>query len=126
VRRIWERPHGLVHAPDVVTAPEQERLLGRPGRGFVRRGPDPRQDARRTVRHYGRSQDFESAEIRPGDPIPDWLTELRRRCAEFLGVADERLVERFQRGRDAHDVGQHAATLPAGRQVSSPLARGAA
>ncbi|MCU1614274.1 MAG: Oxidoreductase, 2OG-Fe(II) oxygenase family [Frankiales bacterium] len=51
------------------------------------------QVARRTVRHYGMSYDVESGQIAAGDPIPDWLSELRRRCAEMLGVPDERLAE---------------------------------
>ncbi len=93
MRGISERPHGLAYVPDVVTAPEEERLLCRLAEvsyGEVRmRG----QVARRTVRHYGVSYDFEAAEIAPGDPIPQWLSDLRRRCAELLGIADERLAE---------------------------------
>jgi alkylated DNA repair protein (DNA oxidative demethylase) len=44
------------------------------------------QAARRTVRHYGVSYHLEAAEIAPGDPIPKWLLDLRRRCAELLGI----------------------------------------
>ena len=93
MRGIWERPRGLAYIPDLVTAPEQERLLRRlatDSYGEVRmRG----QVARRTVRHYGVSYDFEAAEIAPGDPIPPWLSSLRRRCAELLDIEDERLAE---------------------------------
>ena len=93
MRGVWERPDGLVYVPDVVTAPEAEQLLCRLAEdsyGEVRmRG----QVARRTVRHYGVSYDFEAAQVAPGDPIPEWLTGLRRRCADLLGIADERLAE---------------------------------
>jgi DNA oxidative demethylase len=93
MRGIWEGPHGLAYAPDVVTVPDEARMLGHLAHesyGEVRmRG----QVARRTVRHYGMSYDFESGQIAAGDPIPDWLSELRRRCAELLGVPDERLAE---------------------------------
>ena len=93
MRGIWERPGGLVYLPDLVTAPEEEWLLCRLAQdsyGEVRmRG----QVARRTVRHYGVSYDCEAAEIAPGDPIPQWLLDLRRSCAELLAIADEGLAE---------------------------------
>ena len=93
MRGIPERPEGLLHVPGLITAVEEEQLLGRLAEdsyGEVRmRG----QVARRTVRHYGVSYDFEAAAIAPGDPIPQWLSDLRRRCAELLGIADERLAE---------------------------------
>ncbi len=93
MRGIWERPPGLAYVPDLVTAPEEERLLRRlagDSYGEVRMHG---QVARRTVRHYGVSYDFEAAEIAPGDPIPEWLLDLRRRCAGLLGITDELLAE---------------------------------
>jgi DNA oxidative demethylase len=93
MRGISERPDGLVYVPDFVVAPEEQRLVHRladEAYGEVRMHG---QVARRTVRHYGVGYDFESADIAPGDPIPDWLLELRRRCAVLIGVDDERLAE---------------------------------
>jgi DNA oxidative demethylase len=93
MRGIWERPEGLVYRPELLTAAEEERLLRRLAEdsyGEVRmRG----QVARRTVRHYGLSYDYEAAAVAPGEPLPEWLLELRRRCADLLGVVDERLAE---------------------------------
>jgi alkylated DNA repair protein (DNA oxidative demethylase) len=93
MRGSWERPEGLAYLPDLVSAGEEERLLGRlveESYGEVRmRG----QVARRMVRHYGMSYDFEAAAITPGDPVPEWLVELRGRCAGLLGIEDERLAE---------------------------------
>src|SRR3712207_1933919 len=93
MRGIWERPDGLEYLPELVPAPEAERLrrhLCEESYGEVRmRG----QVARRTVRHYGMSYDFEAAEITPGDPLPEWLAGLRRRCAALLGTDDEHLAE---------------------------------
>ncbi len=93
MRGIWERPHGLAYVADLVTAPEEERLLCRLAEDSYGEVRMHGQVARRTVRHYGVSYDFEAAEIAPGDPIPQWLSDLRRRCAELLGIADERLAE---------------------------------
>src|SRR3712207_6234574 len=93
MRGIWEPPDGLTYVSDVLTAPQAERLLCRLAEdsfGEVRmRG----QVARRTVRQYGVRYHFETAEITPGDPIPEWLLDLRRRCAELLGSTEERLAE---------------------------------
>jgi DNA oxidative demethylase len=93
MRGTPERGGGLVYVPDVLAAPEEDGLLRRiadESYGEVRmRG----QVARRTVRHYGVSYDFETARIESGEPIPDWLGDLRRRCAALLGIADERLAE---------------------------------
>ncbi|RZU31753.1 alpha-ketoglutarate-dependent dioxygenase AlkB [Blastococcus saxobsidens] len=93
MRGIWQRPEGLVYLPDLLLAPEEgeflSRMAGEPY-GEVRLHG---QVARRTVRHYGVSYDFEAAEIAPADPLPEWLAELRRRCADLLATADHRLAE---------------------------------
>jgi len=93
MRGIWERPPGLVYAPEMITPAQEERLL----RDLVGNSYDEvrmhGQVARRTVRHFGVDYHFESAEITPGDPIPPWLLDVRHRCAELAGVPDERLAE---------------------------------
>jgi DNA oxidative demethylase len=93
MRGIWEPPQGLLYVPDLITAPEEERLLGRLAEESYGEVRMHGQAARRTIRHYGLSYDFESAEVAPGDPIPEWLLDLRRRCGDLLGVANERLAE---------------------------------
>jgi alkylated DNA repair dioxygenase AlkB len=93
MRGIWEQPHGLSYISDLVTASEEDRLLHRLTEDSYDEVRMHGQVARRTVRHYGLSYDFDAAEIAPGDPIPGWLLGLRRRCAELLGVADEQLAE---------------------------------
>jgi DNA oxidative demethylase len=93
MRGIWELPHGLTYVPDLLTEPEEERLLCRLAEDTYGEVRMHGQVARRTVRHYGVSYDFEAAAIARGDPIPEWLLDLRRRCAELVGIADERLAE---------------------------------
>jgi alkylated DNA repair protein (DNA oxidative demethylase) len=93
MRGIWERPNGLAYLPDLITSPEEERLLGRLAEDSYGEVRMHGQVARRTVRHYGMSYDFEAAEVAPGDSIPEWVSDLRRRCAELLDIADERLAE---------------------------------
>jgi DNA oxidative demethylase len=93
MRGTWEQPRGLVYVPDLITAPEAEGLLCRLAEDSYGEVRMHGQVARRTVRHYGVSYHFETAQITPGDPVPEWLLDLRRRCAELLGSTDERLAE---------------------------------
>ena len=93
MRGIPERPHGLVYVPDLLSEGEEAGLLSRVADESYREVRMRGQVARRTVRHYGVSYDFEAAEIAPGDPLPQWLLDLRRRCAQLLGIRDERLAE---------------------------------
>jgi len=93
MRGIWEQPPGLVYVPELVSAADEERLLERLVGDSYDEVRMHGQVARRTVRHYGVGYHFETAEITPGEPIPTWLLDLRRRCAELLEVTDERLAE---------------------------------
>ena len=102
MRGTWERPPGFAYVADLVTPPEEERLVRRLAEDAYGEVRMHGQVARRRVRHYGVSYDFEAATITAGDPIPDWLLDLRRRCAVLLGTTDERLAEclltRYPRG----------------------------
>jgi DNA oxidative demethylase len=93
MRGIWERPPGLAYVPELITNGEEERLARRLAADSYDEVRMRGQVARRTVRHYGVSYHFETAEITPGDPIPEWLLDLRCRCAELLGVDTEQLAE---------------------------------
>jgi DNA oxidative demethylase len=93
MRGTWEQPPGLVYVPDLITAPEEKGLLSRLAEEPYDEVRMHGQVARRTVRHYGVSYHFETAEITAGDAIPEWLEDLRRRCAELLGITEERLAE---------------------------------
>jgi alkylated DNA repair protein (DNA oxidative demethylase) len=90
---VTERPAGLIYHPDLLDAAEEAHLLrmveGLDYRAITMRG----QTALRTVRLYGYDYDYESGELRPGDPLPTELTWLRDRCAELAGVAATDLVQ---------------------------------
>ena len=49
--------------------------------------------ARRTVRHYGLGYAFDTGQLRPGDPVPEWLLEIRSRCAALLSRDPKELAE---------------------------------
>jgi alkylated DNA repair dioxygenase AlkB len=87
-------PAGLVYQPEVVDAAEEQALLAilepLEFHEIRMRG----QVARRTARHYGVAYDYEQrGRTAPGEPLPDWLVPLRKRCAELAGVAPEELAE---------------------------------
>lgn len=44
---------------------------------------------KRKTKTFGWRYDFDDASFLPADPIPDWLLLLRKRAAEFAGVAPE-------------------------------------
>jgi DNA oxidative demethylase len=51
------------------------------------------QAARRTARHYGLDYDYESRTPIPGDPIPNWLQQVRKSAAELAQLDPRELVE---------------------------------
>jgi alkylated DNA repair protein (DNA oxidative demethylase) len=88
-----EEPEGLVLRPELLTVDEEADLLQRLGElhfdPIVMHG----QAARRTARHYGLGYDYESRTPQPGEPVPDWLSAVRRRAADLAGEEPEELVE---------------------------------
>jgi alkylated DNA repair dioxygenase AlkB len=93
MRGIPARPEGLRYVPEFLGAAAETELIGQFAGvewGEVRMHG---QVARRRVRHYGLDYAYEPAAISPGDPLPPWLTDLRRRAAELIARAPDELVE---------------------------------
>ena len=83
---------GLRYAEDVISGAEEQTLLDRLGglelapfkfHGWL---------GNRRTQSFGWRYDFEDASFTPADPLPDWLLPLRRRAAEFAGVAADDFV----------------------------------
>jgi alkylated DNA repair protein (DNA oxidative demethylase) len=115
MRGVEECPSGLMYRQEVVS-PEEEQTLLQTLRHLdfdpvVMRG----QPARRTVRHFGFTYDFDSWGVARTDPIPNYLAELRGSCAEMAGIDpasfEQALVTRYPVGatigwhRDARAFG---------------------
>lgn len=47
---------------------------------------------KRLTRTYGWRYDFDDRSFAPGEPLPDWLLQLRARAAHFSGVEPEEFV----------------------------------
>ena len=90
---MTEKPAGLLYRPELIDDSEEATLLctleALDFREITMRG----QTARRTVRLYGVDYDYESGELRPGDPLPPELACLRDRCAELAGIPPAELVQ---------------------------------
>ena len=102
MRGTVEHPSGLSYREDVLTAAEEEVLVRRfegvQMEPVVVRG----HAARRTVRHYGWTYDFDSWGLSPAERPPAYLDDLRARCSDLSGVDqaawEEVLVTRYAPG----------------------------
>jgi len=93
MRGTVEQPVGLRYVPELITPEEEQGLRDRLERldyGEVRMHG---QAARRVVRHFGVGYDFDSGAVAPGEPIPEWLHEVRRRAAEVTERSPDAYVE---------------------------------
>ena len=93
MRGLVERPKGLTYVSAALSPAEEARLLQ------TVRGLDfsevrmHGQVARRVVRHYGASYDFDSGAVSPGEPLPHWLSDLRALAGRLLGREPDQLAE---------------------------------
>jgi alkylated DNA repair protein (DNA oxidative demethylase) len=88
-----ERPEGLVYVPDFLTEAEERELLEHVRAVAFSEIKMRGQVARRRTAHFGWLYGYESWQVEPGPPMPDFLLPLRTRCAELMEEAPERLVE---------------------------------
>jgi DNA oxidative demethylase len=90
---LSEKPAGLVYRPEFVGADEERDLLAFTGAVDFRELEMRGQVARRTVRQYGLTYEYESGDVAPGDPLPAQLVPLRDRAAELAGVEPDDLAQ---------------------------------
>jgi alkylated DNA repair dioxygenase AlkB len=86
-------PAGFAYREDLISAGEEQDLLGRlenlPFKPFEFHG----YQARRRVVSFGWRYDYSGATLREDAPIPPFLLPLRRRAADFAGIAPESLQQ---------------------------------
>jgi DNA oxidative demethylase len=87
------RPAGFLYYPDILSETEQSALLGHV-RAIVFSPVEMRgQVARRRTAHFGWVYGYESWQITPGPPLPEFLLPLRDRVAKLIGVEPLALAE---------------------------------
>jgi alkylated DNA repair dioxygenase AlkB len=90
---VPERPDGLAYRPDLLDAAEERDLLAALEDLPLHEVRMHGQVARRTVRHFGFDYGYESWRLTPTDPLPEWLRDLRARCAAFAGLVPDDLAQ---------------------------------
>jgi alkylated DNA repair dioxygenase AlkB len=90
-------PHGLVYQPDFLTAAEEAELLEQFSILPFNEARFQQYTARRRVVRYGEGEYPASygpaaAAVNPRRPFPEFLAPLRRRVAEWRGLAESSLV----------------------------------
>ena len=93
MRGVKERPSGLRYEAEFLSEREEQLLLALMDRMDFRTLKMRGQVARRTVRHYGFTYDYESWAVVPADPIPPELDEVRARGAQLAGIAARDLAQ---------------------------------
>ena len=112
-------PEGLQYTEDFLTPAEETALIGvvedLDYRTFELRG----QVARRTVRTFGYTYDFDARNVAQIEPLPEWLLPLRERCGALAGVEPaafvHALVNRYPPGAT---IGWHRDAPPFGPTVA--------
>lgn len=112
-------PEGLVYVADFLSEAQETALIDAADqidfRTFELRG----QVARRTVRTFGYSYDFDARSVTQIEPLPEWLLELRDRCALLAEVEPasfvHALVNRYPPGAT---IGWHRDAPPFGPKVA--------
>jgi alkylated DNA repair protein (DNA oxidative demethylase) len=102
MRGVLEVPAGFVYESELLRSAEEAALLaefeGMEFESVVMHG----QAARRTVRHFGYGYDFDSWRVRPTDPIPASLLDVRTRSAALAGLPaegfEQALITRYPPG----------------------------
>jgi alkylated DNA repair dioxygenase AlkB len=86
-------PHGLIYREDFLTPAEEQTLLSTLRELPLKEAQYRQYTARRRTVNFGFSYDFTHLQSRSAPPIPDFLTPLRTRAADWLGVPAEAFVQ---------------------------------
>ncbi|ALH79817.1 alpha-ketoglutarate-dependent dioxygenase AlkB [Sphingopyxis macrogoltabida] len=77
---------GLTYADEVVSASEEEELVARIETAGLAPFQFQQWEGKRLTRSFGWTYDFQTGRFAPGEPIPDWLEDVRGRAAGFSGI----------------------------------------
>jgi alkylated DNA repair dioxygenase AlkB len=86
-------PEGLRYVPDFLTEADHDALVAQIERLPFREVHMHGVVAKRTVIHYGYDYGYDSWQITPTDPLPDFLVPFRARAAAEAGVDAARLAQ---------------------------------
>jgi alkylated DNA repair dioxygenase AlkB len=82
-------PDGLRYEPDFITPEEEAALLAQIGRLPFEEAKYKAYTARRRIAVFGSAYDFETYQLGPAPPLPDFLDFLKNRISNLVGVPAE-------------------------------------
>ena len=82
-------PAGLLYERDFITPSEEAGLLEHIRRLPLQGAKYKAYTARRRIAVFGAAYDFETYELGPAPPLPDFLKPLRKKAAQRIGTAEE-------------------------------------
>lgn len=88
-----ELPPGLTYREDFISLDEELQLLSEIQRLALKESQYRQYTARRRTVNYGFSYDFTHLQSKPAPPVPEFLTPLRTRAAQWVGVQPEDFVQ---------------------------------
>src|SRR4051812_5728091 len=88
-----ELPPGLQYQPSFITAEEEGKLLDIIGNLEFHAFDFQRYTALRRIIEYGYEYDFTSRKASAAPAIPEFLNVFKERCAQWIGVAPQDIVE---------------------------------
>ncbi|TWT10530.1 alpha-ketoglutarate-dependent dioxygenase AlkB [Reyranella sp. CPCC 100927] len=86
-------PPGLCVADDVITSDEENALIAAIDGADLSPFRFQGWTARRQTAAFGLHYDYGTAQLGRADPIPEWLTTLRARAAQFAHVSGDAFVQ---------------------------------
>ncbi|GFE83920.1 2OG-Fe(II) oxygenase [Steroidobacter agaridevorans] len=86
-------PPGLSYREDFISVDEERQLLSEIQRLALKESQYRQYTARRRTVNYGFSYDFTHLQSKPAPPIPEFLTPLRARAAQWADVRPENFVQ---------------------------------
>lgn len=84
---------GLNYSDKVVTEAEQAALIERIEAAQLTPFQFQQWEGKRLTRSFGWTYDFQTGRFAPGDPLPDWLDDIRARAARFAGIDTQSLEQ---------------------------------
>jgi alkylated DNA repair dioxygenase AlkB len=84
---------GLATAPDLISAAEERVLIQRIDSLDLAPFQFQQWQGKRLTHSFGWNYDFQTGEIAPAEPIPDWLATVHASAAAFAGLEPADLVQ---------------------------------
>lgn len=78
---------GLATVADIVSPEDEASLVAAIDAEPLTPFQFQRWEGKRLTRSFGVSFDFQTGQLSPGDPLPNWLADVRGRAATFAGLA---------------------------------------